>query len=126
MFLLHTIGKNTSEFTADPFITKYIFPGGELPSLAQITEAIEGLFVIRDVHNFAKYYDLTLMAWNRNFQDNWSKIKELENGRYDTRFKRMWEYYLNSCAGAFGAGNLQLWQIVFSKPGFNVDYQSIR
>ena len=126
LFLLHTIGKNTSGYSLDPFIAKYIFPGGELPSLAQITKTVEGLFVVRDVHNFAGDYDRTLMAWNKNFQENWNRIRELEGGKYDDRFKRMWEYYLQSCAGAFRAGNIQLWQIVLSKPGFNVNYQSVR
>lgn len=126
LFLLQTIGKNNSKFSADPFINKYIFPGGELPSLAMITKAVEGLFVVRDVHNFGGDYDRTLMAWNKNFQDKWSQIKEQGNGRYDERFKRMWEYYLQSCAGAFRAGNIQLWQIVLSKPGFNGNYKSVR
>jgi len=126
LFLLHTIGKNTSKFSADAFIMKYIFPGGELPSLAQITSAVEGLFVIRDVHSFGADYDKTLMAWNKNFQDNWDIIKKQGNGKYDNRFKRMWEYYLQSCAGAFRAGNIQLWQLVLSKSGFNVDYKGIR
>lgn len=126
LFLLHTIGKNNSRFSADAFIAKYIFPGGELPSLVHITKAVEELFIVRDVHNFGMYYDKTLMAWNKNFQDNWEKIKTQGNGKYDDRFKRMWEYYLQSCAGAFRAGNIQLWQIVLSKPGFNVDYQIIR
>lgn len=126
LFLLHTIGKNNSRFSADAFIAKYIFPGGELPSLAQITRAAEEIFVIKDVHNFAESYDKTLMAWNRNFQDKWNQISKSDGGEYDNRFKRMWEYYLQSCAGSFRAGNLQLWQIVLSKPGFNVDYESVR
>ena len=126
LFLLHTIGKNTSKFSADAFIMKYIFPGGELPSLAQITSAVEGLFVVRDIHSFGGDYDKTLMAWNKNFQDNWDIIKKQGNGKYDNRFKRMWEYYLQSCAGAFRAGNIQLWQLVLSKSGFNVDYKGIR
>jgi cyclopropane-fatty-acyl-phospholipid synthase len=126
LFLLHTIGQNVSGLSEDPFIAKYIFPGGELPSLTELTDAAEGLFVIRDVHNFADDYDKTLMSWNKNFQDKWYKINQLEQGKYDNRFKRMWEYYLLSCAGSFRAGNLQLWQIVLSKPGYNNDYKSVR
>ncbi|MFA5258485.1 MAG: cyclopropane fatty acyl phospholipid synthase [Candidatus Pacearchaeota archaeon] len=126
LFLLHTIGKNTSEFSADPFIMKYIFSGGELPSLSQITKAVEESFVVLDVHSFGGDYDKTLIEWNKNFKENWNTINKNDHGKYDNRFKRMWEYYLLCCAGAFRVGNIQLWQIVLSKPLANVNYQSIR
>lgn len=111
--LLHTIGENVSTLTFDPWINKYIFPNGELPSLHQITGAAEGLFVIEDVHNFGLDYVKTLNAWDNNFCTNWQRIE----AKYDERFYRMWRYYLNMCAAAFRARNLQLWQIVLSKPG---------
>ena len=110
--LLHTIGENTTTKTFDPWINKYIFPNGELPSLKQITGAVEQLFVIEDVQNFGPDYDKTLMAWDRNFRANWTQLA----GRYDERFYRMWRYYLNVCAAAFRVRNLQLWQFVLSKP----------
>lgn len=113
LFLLHTIGGNISGINTDVWIEKYIFPNGMLPSIAQISSAVEGLFVIEDWHNMGPHYDRTLMAWNRNFQENWHRL----NGRYDFTFKRMWEYYLLSCAGAFRARHIQLWQILFSKCG---------
>ena len=113
IFLLHTIGSNTSRTGCDPWITKYIFPNGMLPSIVQITKAVEGLFVIEDWHNLGPHYDKTLMAWNDNFQQVWPKLQE----KYDTRFKRMWEYYLLSCAGAFRARSNQVWQIVMTKAG---------
>jgi len=113
IFLLHTIGNNEGQIDSDPWITKYIFPNGMLPGLAQITKAIEGLFVLEDLHNLGPHYDKTLMAWNRNFQEAWSTLK----GSYDERFKRMWEYYLLSCAGAFRARSIQLWQLVLTKYG---------
>ncbi len=113
IFLLHTIGSNESKIKADPWITKYIFPNGVLPSIAQISKAAEGLFVIEDLHNLGPHYDKTLMAWNNNFQSAWHKLKT----RFGDRFKRMWEYYLLSCAGAFRARDIQLWQIVFTKYG---------
>jgi cyclopropane-fatty-acyl-phospholipid synthase len=113
IFLLHTIGGNESMVNSDPWIEKYIFPNGMLPSIAQIGKAIEGLFVMEDWHNLGPNYDKTLMAWNRNFQDAWPNLKS----RYDATFKRMWEYYLLSCAGAFRARNIQLWQIVLTKEG---------
>jgi len=112
-FLLHTIGGNCSTIGCDPWINRYIFPNGMLPSIAQISRAVEGLFVVEDWHNMGPNYDKTLMAWNANFQRAWNGLK----GAYDSRFKRMWEYYLLSCAGAFRARNIQLWQIVLTPVG---------
>jgi cyclopropane-fatty-acyl-phospholipid synthase len=111
VFLLHTIGNNDSQLGTDPWIAKYIFPNGELPSIAQITKAIERLFVVEDVHNLGPHYDRTLMAWHDRFQRAWPRLRN----RYDERFKRMWEYYLLSCAGAFRARIIQVWQIVLTK-----------
>jgi cyclopropane-fatty-acyl-phospholipid synthase len=122
LFLLHTIGGNTSVSSTDPWIDKYIFPNSMLPSAKQITSSAEGLFVLEDWHSFGHYYDNTLMAWYRNFTKNWHKIKY----GYDQRFYRMWTYYLLSCAGAFRSRRNQLWQIVFSKNGEKGGYQSIR
>ena len=113
IFLLHTIGSNTSVQDTDPWINKYIFPNSMLPSAQQITTASEDLFVLEDWHSFGHYYDRTLMAWYRNFTQNWDSIKEA----YDRFFYRMWCYYLLSCAGCFRARRNQLWQIVFSKDG---------
>ncbi|BAI80932.1 cyclopropane-fatty-acyl-phospholipid synthase [Deferribacter desulfuricans SSM1] len=118
IFLLHTIGSNESEYTCDPWIDKYIFPNGTLPSISQIAKAAEELFVIEDLHNMGPHYDKTLLCWNRNFQENWNRIKHL----YDETFKRMWEYYLLSSAGGFRARHIQLWQIVMTKEGRTQPY----
>lgn len=111
IFLLHTIGGNRSRRSCDPWITKYIFPNSMLPSTVQIGRAAEGLFVIEDWHNLGPDYDKTLMAWNDRFQKAWPRLED----KYDAVFKRMWEYYLLSCAGAFRARSIQLWQIVMTK-----------
>jgi cyclopropane-fatty-acyl-phospholipid synthase len=113
IFLLHTIGGNSSRTGCDPWMTRYIFPNGMLPSIAQIARAAERLFVIEDWHNLGPHYDQTLMAWHAKFLAAWPRLKNT----YDARFKRMWEYYLLSCAGAFRARNIQLWQIVMTKYG---------
>jgi cyclopropane-fatty-acyl-phospholipid synthase len=113
IFLLHTIGGNESQIRSDSWIERYIFPNGELPSMAQITRAVEGLLVVEDLHNLGPHYERTLMAWHGRFQRAWPSLK----GKYDERFKRMWEYYLLSCAGAFRARKIQLWQIVLTKDG---------
>ncbi len=121
LFLLHTIGKNTPG-PIDKWMDKYIFPNAVLPTMEQILKASRGKFVLKDLHNFGPDYDKTLMAWNENFQKSWSKIKK----DYSQEFKRMWEYYLLSCAGSFRAGKNQLWQLVFSKEGEQMEYQSVR
>jgi cyclopropane-fatty-acyl-phospholipid synthase len=113
IFLLHTIGANTPRRACDPWITKYIFPNGMLPSISQIARAAEGYFVMEDWHSLGPHYDKTLMAWHLRFQNAWSGLKK----RYDERFKRMWEYYLLSCAGAFRARSNQVWQIVMTRAG---------
>lgn len=121
LFLLQTIGGNTSATCIDPWIHKHIFPNGMLPSIKQIGRAIEGLLVMEDWHNLSIHYDKTLMAWYNNFHKNWGQIKS----NYDERFYRMWKYYLLSCAGSFRARELQLWQIVLSKKGLPGGYTPI-
>ncbi len=110
---IHTIGGNVSTTTANAWTTKYIFPNGMLPSIAQLARAMEGLFIVEDLHNFGPDYDNTLMAWYENFEKAWPKLRS----RYDARFYRMWRFYLLSCAGGFRARNTQLWQIVMTRPG---------
>ncbi|MCI5108289.1 MAG: cyclopropane fatty acyl phospholipid synthase [Candidatus Pacebacteria bacterium] len=113
VFLLHTIGKDKSSVSIDPWIEKYIFPHGFIPSYKEIAEAADGLFVMEDWHNFGPDYDKTLMAWFHNFDKHWPELKD----KYGDRFYRMWKYYLLSCAGAFRSRKIELWQIVFSKKG---------
>ncbi|MFH0873355.1 MAG: cyclopropane fatty acyl phospholipid synthase [Candidatus Komeilibacteria bacterium] len=122
LFLLHTIAGNTSATTTDPWINKYIFPNGMLPSAKQITTATEGLFVIEDWHNFGHDYDQTLMAWWQNFNSHWPELQ----AKYGERFYRRWKYYLLSCAASFRVSNNQLWQIVLSQRGTPGGYKSIR
>jgi cyclopropane-fatty-acyl-phospholipid synthase len=110
---VHTIGGNTSITTGEPWSDKYIFPNGMLPSIAQLSRAMEGRFVMEDWHNFGPHYDRTLMAWHANFENAWPELKK----NYDDRFYRMWRFYLLSSAGAFRSRNNQLWQIVFTRQG---------
>ncbi len=109
----HTIGHNWSTTTANAWSNKYIFPNGMLPSIAQLSRAIEGLFVVEDWHNIGPHYDPTLMAWHANFEAAWPELKK----RYDERFYRMWRYYLLSSAGGFRARAQQVWQVVMTRPG---------
>ena len=119
LFMLHTIGKNQRKSTTDRWIDQYIFPNGELPSMGQIGDAIDDLFVLEDVHNFGADYDLTLMAWFEHFNAAWPHFKE----RLGERFYRTWKYYLMCCAGAFRSRSTQLWQCVLSKNGMRKGYQ---
>jgi cyclopropane-fatty-acyl-phospholipid synthase len=122
MMLLQTIGSLRSTTCNDPWINKYIFPNSMLPSLAQISEAAEGLFVVEDIHNFGPDYDKTLLAWFANFDRNWPDLRD----KYGDRFYRMWKYYLLMCAGSFRSRHNQLWQIVFSKCGVPSGYAPVR
>lgn len=110
---IHTIGGNHSATIANRWTTKYIFPNSMIPSMAQISKAMEGLFVMEDWHNFGEDYDKTLMAWHDNFEKAWPDLK----AHYDDRFYRMWRFYLLTSAGSFRARSLQLWQMVMTKPG---------
>ena len=122
LFLLHTIGNYRTTHSVDPWIDRYIFPNGKLPSIAEISSVIENKLVVEDWHNFGQDYDRTLMAWMENFDRAWPTLA----ARYDERFYRMWKYYLLSCAGFFRCRQGQLWQIVFSKRGRQAVYRSLR
>jgi cyclopropane-fatty-acyl-phospholipid synthase len=122
LLLLHTIGNRFSDRTTDPFTEKYIFPNGVIPSVKQIGDATERLFVMEDWHNFGQDYDPTLMAWNDNFEAGWETLRP----RYGDTFYRMWRYFLLSSAASFRVRKMQLWQIVFSKDGVIGGYPSVR
>jgi cyclopropane-fatty-acyl-phospholipid synthase len=122
LFLLHTIGTNQSSVATDPWIDKYIFPNGQLPSLAQIAAAAEGLWVVEDFHSMGVNYDRTLMAWSANFERHWPEIA----ARYGERFRRMWHFWLMGSAANFRARKTQLWQIVLSPKGVPGGYRTVR
>jgi len=122
VFLLHTIWENERYPAIDPWQDKYIFPNGDLPSLGEIASAVEGLFVVEDVHNFGTDYDKTLMAWNANFQSNRPDVEK----RHGERFCRMWEYYLLQCAAAFRCRHINVGQLVLSPCGVRGGYSAVR
>jgi len=121
LMLHHTIASNVTKYVVDPFFDRYIFPGGVLPSLAQISGTVENTFVIEDVHNFGPDYDRTLLEWKKNISGKWQEIPQ-----FDLRFQRMWNYYLLSSAAGFRAGNLQLIQCVFQRVGQRPTYITAR
>jgi cyclopropane-fatty-acyl-phospholipid synthase len=121
IMLHHTIGSNGSTLHGDAFIDRYIFPGGVLPSLTQISRSSERWFVVEDVQNLGPDYDRTLMAWYENIEAAWGSLPG-----YDERFRRMWRYYLLTCAGGFRARSLQLWQVVMRREGRAPRYDATR
>jgi cyclopropane-fatty-acyl-phospholipid synthase len=122
LFLLHTIGSSVTMWYNDAWVDKYIFPGGLLPSVAQIGKAIDRQFVVEDWHNFGDDYDKTLMAWHNNVERAWPEL----GNKYSERFRRMWRYYLLSSAAMFRSRGTHLWQIVLSKRGVPGGYKSVR
>ena len=118
LFLLHSIGSKKTDNNVDPWINKYIFPNGMLPSPVCVAKAITGLYVMEDWHNFGADYDKTLMAWHQRFEEGYAE------GAFQCseRVRRMYRYYLLSCAGAFRARDIQLWQIVLSPEGVEGGY----
>ena len=97
------------------FIQKYIFPGGMLPSpqvlRAQISKA--GLGIERSVE-FGESYNITLRRWHETFNEKWDQIAEMG---FDDRFRRMWNFYLTSCAATFESANCDVTQITIKRPG---------
>ncbi|MFT4304370.1 MAG: class I SAM-dependent methyltransferase [Candidatus Woesearchaeota archaeon] len=124
IFLTHTIGSMESVECTDPWLDKYIFPHGVIPSRVQIDNSVRGIFEERDFEAFGEYYDTTLMNWNQRFNDNWDSIKH--NFKHPDEFKRMMNYYFLICAASFRVGKNDLWHLVYTKPGHATDYQTYR
>ncbi len=122
IFLLHTIGSYVTVKKTDAWIDRYIFPNGHLPSLVELSQALERRFLVEDLHNFGHDYDKTLMAWLSNFERAWPQLQT----QYSKRFYRMWRYYLCCCAGFFRSGQGQLWQLVLTKRSREQTYLGYR
>jgi cyclopropane-fatty-acyl-phospholipid synthase len=118
LLLLHTVGF-IKEGEANAWFDKYILPGVEFPTVANVIgSAGEGL-VLENFHTFeGMHYDRTLMAWWERFDAGWDRLKQ----KYGDVFYRMWKLYLQGCAGVFRAERLRVWQFVFSKGGFSGGY----
>jgi cyclopropane-fatty-acyl-phospholipid synthase len=110
--LLHTIGTADRPTATNPWIQKYIFPGGYIPALSEITPEIEkaGLY-ITDIEILRVHYAETLRAWRQRFTDKLDVVLEI----YDDRFSRMWEFYLAASEVAFRYNGLVVFQIQLAK-----------
>jgi cyclopropane-fatty-acyl-phospholipid synthase len=108
------VGRRETEF----FIREHVFPGGWIPSLADIVVAMEanGLEVV-DIENLRRHYALTLDVWAERFDRSWPRIHALDPAKFNERFRRIWRTYLIGCAEMFRSphGQTHLFQIVFSK-----------
>lgn len=96
------------------FIQKYIFPGGMLPSPSVLREQIgrAGLAVERSIE-FGESYSLTLRRWHESFNEKWDQVSHLG---FDDRFRRLWNFYLTSCAATFQSANCDVTQITVKRP----------
>lgn len=129
MFLLYTIGLPKGGFfnpSLGPWMKKYIFPIGEIPTKWQIFSSIKGRLEIRDWHRFGSYYDLTTMSWCKLFITGWPKLQAEFGHLFGGKFRRGWKYYLLSCAGSFRVGHVDLWQIVLVHPNKYRNYCPVR
>lgn len=121
VFLLHYISA-LKEHAGDPWIKKYIFPGGTVPSLREMIYALsEDNFHVLDVENLRLHYHRTLRLWDEGFRAHLDEERKM----FDERFLRMWDLYLCACAATFHNGIIDLHQILCTK-GVNNDIPMVR
>ena len=112
VMLLHSIGRMEPPGSTNPWLRKYIFPGGYTPALSEVLRAVEdaGLWVT-DMEILRLHYASTLREWRRRFAANRQKVEAL----YDARFCRMWDFYLAGCEVAFRYMNQMVFQLQLTK-----------
>ncbi|HEY4921895.1 MAG TPA: cyclopropane-fatty-acyl-phospholipid synthase family protein [Xanthobacteraceae bacterium] len=112
VMVLHSIGRSEGPGITNPFIAKYIFPGGYIPALSEVLPAVEraGLLVT-DVEILRLHYAHTLRAWRERFLAHRESVEKL----YDGRFVRMWEFYLAASEMAFAKQNMMVMQLQLTK-----------
>jgi cyclopropane-fatty-acyl-phospholipid synthase len=110
--LIHTIGRLDGPGVTNPWIRKYIFPGGYSPALSEVVPVIERVgLCITDIEVLRLHYAKTLRHWRQRFLAHWDEVREL----YDERFCRMWEFYLAGSECAFRYQGHAVFQIQLSK-----------
>ena len=121
LFLLHFISA-LKEHPGDPWIKKYIFPGGVVPSLREMISCMaDDNFHVLDVENLRPHYNRTLLCWEHNFREHMEEAEQM----FDEKFLRMWELYLSSCAATFHNGIIDIHQVLASK-GVNNELPAVR
>tara|TARA_B100001123_G_scaffold375167_1_gene440982 strand:+ start:1627 stop:2853 length:1227 start_codon:yes stop_codon:yes gene_type:complete len=112
VMLLHTIGRADGPGSTNPWLRKYIFPGGYVPALSEILPVIEqARLYVTDIEILRLHYAETLKDWRSRFNKNREKIESI----YDARFCRMWEFYLAGCEANFRYGGIVVFQLQLSK-----------
>ncbi|TAK89121.1 class I SAM-dependent methyltransferase [Patescibacteria group bacterium] len=110
--LLHTISGDELKGGTDPWMDRYIFPGGYVPAINEVVRDLAKYdFYLTDYESLRLHYAMTLDEWLRRFEANKTKVVKM----FDQRFYRMWQMYLGVCAGNFRYGGLDLSQFVFTK-----------
>ena len=110
--LLHAIGRRDGPGDTNPWIRKYIFPGGYAPALSEVLPRIEQAHLwVTDIEILRLHYALTLRHWRLRFMENRDRAKAL----YDERFCRMWEFYLASAEATMRAGDQMVFQIQLTR-----------
>jgi cyclopropane-fatty-acyl-phospholipid synthase len=108
IMLLHTIGRTGRTYPINAWMKRYIFPGAHLPTLSEMTSAIESSgLIVTDIEVLRLHYAYTLRAWRDRLVEHWDDAKRL----YDERFCRMWEAYLSMCEAAFRFEDLVVYQV---------------
>ena len=110
--LVHAIGRADPPGSTDPWLRKYIFPGGYCPALSEVLAAVErsGLWVT-DIEILRLHYAETLRHWLERFEANRDRAQAI----YDERFCRMWEFYLAVCEAAFRKGPMMVFQLQLAR-----------
>lgn len=113
--LIHSIGRSRPA-RVDPWIARYIFPGGHIPSLGEMADIFEPFeFSVLDIENLRLHYAKTCRAWLANFE----RVKSEVSSIYGEEFVRAWRLYLAGSSSGFRTGTLQLYQVLFAPPGNN-------
>jgi cyclopropane-fatty-acyl-phospholipid synthase len=112
VMVLHSIGRFSPPAVTNPWIAKYIFPGGYIPALSEVMAAVEreGLLVT-DIEILRLHYAETLKAWRERFRARWSEAAAI----YDERFCRMFDFYLAGSEAAFRTGDMMVFQLQLVK-----------
>jgi cyclopropane-fatty-acyl-phospholipid synthase len=112
VMMLHAIGRFTPPATTNPWIAKYIFPGGYIPALSEVLKAVERVgLIVSDVEILRLHYAETLKAWRERFRAHWDEAAAI----YDERFCRMWDFYLAGSEAAFRNGDMMVFQMQLVK-----------
>jgi len=112
VMVLHSIGRYGPPAVTNPWIAKYIFPGGYIPALSEVMKAVEHVgLLVTDMEILRLHYADTLKAWRERFRENWDAAAEI----YDERFCRMWDFYLAGSEAAFRTGDMMVFQLQLTR-----------